>query len=172
MYNSTKQKRDIKKFIDVAGALLAHGLFIFSSDFGIKGVTDKKTVRLQNQLTKLEDVKVKKNYNLLTGRNNIADIDLDWKEALEVVDGGVDLGMGNTYCASTDGPFKLDADWNGADSTDTTNETNEDSDQITTSHTFPKGLTIYGFWDNVELNSGAVIVYVAPRHDYHIKARS
>jgi hypothetical protein len=93
-------------------------------------------------------------------------------QALEVVDGGVDLGMGNTYCASTDGPFKLDADWNGADSTDTTNETNEDSDQITTSHTFPKGLTIYGFWDNVELNSGAVIVYVAPRHDYHIKARS
>ena len=86
MYNGTKQKRDLKKFIDVAGALLAHGLFIFSSDFGKKGVTDKKAVRLQNQLTKIEDVKVKKNYNLLTGRNNIADIDLDWKEALEVVD--------------------------------------------------------------------------------------
>ena len=93
-------------------------------------------------------------------------------EALEVLDGGVDLGMDNTFFVATDGPYKLDGFWNGTDGADTTNETNEDSDQVTTSHTFPKGITIYGMWDNVELNSGACICYVAPRHDYHLRARS
>ena len=53
---------------------------------------------------------------------------------------------------------------------DTTNETNEDADPITTSDTFPKGITIYGMWDKVELNSGSCIVYVAPRSDYRDRA--
>jgi hypothetical protein len=87
-------------------------------------------------------------------------------QALEVLDGGVNLGMGDTYFVATDGPYTLDTDWAGTAATDTTAETDEDSDQVTTSHTFPKGITIYGMWDNVELNSGACIVYVAPRHDY------
>ena len=90
-------------------------------------------------------------------------------QALEVLDGGVQMGMGNTYCVATDGPFTLDTDWN-ATAADTTAEANEDSDQVTTAHTFPRGITIYGFWDNVELNSGACIVYVAPRPDYHKRA--
>ena len=30
---------------------------------------------------------------------------------------------------------------------------------ITTSHTFPKGVTIFGTWDLVELNSGSCVVY-------------
>ena len=90
--------------------------------------------------------------------------------SLEVLDGGVNLGMGETYFAATDGPYPLDTDWHGSATIDTTAETNEDSDQITSSHTFPKGITIYGMWDNVELNSGACICYVAPRPDYRDRA--
>lgn len=44
-----------------------------------------------------------------------------------------------------------------------TNEsTNTDMDTIGASHTFPKGITIYGKWDHVELNSGSCICYLAP----------
>ena len=44
-----------------------------------------------------------------------------------------------------------------------TNEsTTTNMDTITTSHTFPKGVTIYGKWDHVELNSGSCICYLAP----------
>ena len=91
-------------------------------------------------------------------------------QALEVLDGGSDLGMGDTYFVATDGPYPLDTAWHGAADADTTNETNEDSDQVTTSHEFPAGITLYGMWDNVELNSGAVICYVAPRPDYRNRA--
>jgi len=38
-----------------------------------------------------------------------------------------------------------------------------DATDITASHTFPKGLTIYGRWDYVELNGGSCICYFAPR---------
>lgn len=34
---------------------------------------------------------------------------------------------------------------------------------VTSSHTFPKGVTIYGRWDYVELNSGTCVCYFAPR---------
>ncbi len=34
---------------------------------------------------------------------------------------------------------------------------------VTTSITFPKGVTIYGRWDFVELNSGTCVCYYAPR---------
>ena len=91
-------------------------------------------------------------------------------QALEVLDGGVNLGMGDTYFIATDGPYTLDTDWAGAAAADTTAETNEDSDQITTAHVFPAGITLYGMWDNVVLNSGACIVYVAPRPDYKDRA--
>ena len=44
-----------------------------------------------------------------------------------------------------------------------TNEsTTTNMDTITTSHTFPKGVTIYGKLDHVELNSGSCICYLAP----------
>jgi hypothetical protein len=44
-----------------------------------------------------------------------------------------------------------------------TNEsTTTDMDTITTSHIFPKGITIYGKWDHIELNSGSCICYLAP----------
>ena len=42
--------------------------------------------------------------------------------------------------------------------------------QVATTDTFPKGVTIYGMWDNVELHSGSAVVYVAPRPDYHKRA--
>jgi hypothetical protein len=89
-------------------------------------------------------------------------------QALENLDGGVQLGMPNTSFVSTEA-MAVDTDWNAA-AADTTAETDEDSDPITTSDTFPAGLTIYGMWDNVELHSGSAIVYVAPRPDYRTRA--
>ena len=63
----------------------------------------------------------------------------------------------------------------GSISTDDTNETqiddafgavtnhgDDDATQITTSHIFPKGITIYGKWDFIELNSGSCLCYLAP----------
>jgi len=63
----------------------------------------------------------------------------------------------------------------GSISTDDTNETqiddafgavtnlgDDDALAITSSHTFPKGITIYGKWDHVELNSGSCLCYLAP----------
>ena len=85
-------------------------------------------------------------------------------QKLEVLDGGVGMGViNNTSCVATDGPYPLDTDWHGYTTLETTSEASEDSDQVTTSHVFPRGITIYGFWDQVELNSGACIVYVAPK---------
>ena len=44
-----------------------------------------------------------------------------------------------------------------------TNEsTTSNMDTITTSHVFPKGVTVYGKWDHVELNSGSCVCYLAP----------
>ena len=44
-----------------------------------------------------------------------------------------------------------------------TNEsTTSDMAAIATSHTFPIGVTIYGKWDFLELNSGACVCYLAP----------
>jgi len=89
-------------------------------------------------------------------------------QALESLDGGVNMGMGDTAFVGTD-VLAIDTMWNAA-AADTTNETNEDADVIETADTFPKGVTIYGMWDNVELNSGSAVVYVAPRPDYRNRA--
>ena len=86
-------------------------------------------------------------------------------QTLGILDGGVDLGMGNTHYVSTEDTQTLDTDW-GAE----TDAADDDGKVVTTSHTFPKGLTIYGMYDFVELNSGACICYVAPRPDYHKRA--
>ena len=89
-------------------------------------------------------------------------------QALESLDGGVNMGLGDTAFVGTD-VLAIDTMWN-ATAADTTAETNEDADAITTSDIFPKGITIYGMWDNVELHSGSAIVYVAPRPDYRTRA--
>ena len=86
-------------------------------------------------------------------------------QTLGILDGGVDLGMGNTHYVSTEDTQTLDTDW-GAE----TDAADDDGKVVTTSHTFPKGLTIYGMYDFVELNGGACICYVAPRPDYHKRA--
>ena len=89
-------------------------------------------------------------------------------QTLEALDGGVGMGMGDTAFVGTE-TLAVDTMWNAV-TADTTNETNEDADPITTADVFPKGMTIYGMWDNVQLHSGSAIVYVAPRPDYHKRA--
>ena len=88
-------------------------------------------------------------------------------QTLGILDAGVQLGLGTTHFASTEDTQTLDTDWGAV-----TDAGDDDGKVITTSHTFPKGVTIYGMYDFVELNSGACIVYVAPRHDYHKRTRS
>ena len=89
-------------------------------------------------------------------------------QALESLDGGVNMGMGDTAFVGTD-VLAIDSHWNAA-AADTTAETNEDADAIATADIFPAGVTIYGMWDNVELHSGSAVVYVAPRPDYRNRA--
>tara|TARA_R110000822_G_scaffold8032_2_gene32098 strand:+ start:8779 stop:9153 length:375 start_codon:yes stop_codon:yes gene_type:complete len=43
-----------------------------------------------------------------------------------------------------------------------TNLGDNDARAIDTGHIFPKGVTIYGKWDFVELNSGSCLCYLAP----------
>ena len=89
---------------------------------------------------------------------------------LGILDAGVGLGMGKTHFASNEDTQKLDTDW-GAD----TNAGDNDSDLIVldgSGTTFPEGLTIYGMYDYVELHSGDVICYVAPRPDYKLRTRA
>ena len=89
-------------------------------------------------------------------------------QALESLDGGVNMGMGDTAFVGTD-VLAVDTMWNAA-AADTTAETDEDADAIANADVFPKGITIYGMWDNVELHSGSAVVYVAPRPDYRNRA--
>ena len=60
MFNATRKKKVIVKWIDAARSLLANEAFIFSSQYGKKGVTDSNLIRLKNQLTKVEDIKVRR----------------------------------------------------------------------------------------------------------------
>ena len=76
--------------------------------------------------------------------------------------------MGNTHFASNEDTQTLDDDWGAV-----TNAGDNDSDLVVldgSGTTFPKGITIYGMYDYVELHSGDVICYVAPRPDYRNRA--
>ena len=84
---------------------------------------------------------------------------------LHILDAGVGLGMGNTHFVSTEDTQTLDSDWGAV-----TDAGDDDGKVVTTSHTFPKGVTLYGMYDFVELNGGACICYVAPRPDYRTRA--
>ncbi len=86
-------------------------------------------------------------------------------QALGILDGGADLGMGTTHFVSTEDTQTLDTDWGAV-----TDAGDDDGKVVTTSHTFPKGVTIYGMYDFVELNSGACVCYVAPRPDYRTRS--
>ena len=67
-------------------ALLQNEIFIFSSDYGKKGVTDTKAQRLKNQVTAIDQFKDHSNYNIFTGYSNICDVDLDCKEVRLLAD--------------------------------------------------------------------------------------
>ena len=84
---------------------------------------------------------------------------------LHALDGGVDLGMGNTHFISSEDTHTLDTDW-GAET-----DASDNDGRVIGSQIFPKGLTIYGMWDFVEVENGACICYVAPRRDYHKRAQ-
>tara|TARA_R100000458_G_C8090514_1_gene121415 strand:+ start:23 stop:448 length:426 start_codon:yes stop_codon:yes gene_type:complete len=84
---------------------------------------------------------------------------------LAILDAGVNLGMGTTHFMSSDDTQTLDTDWGAA-----TALGDNDGVVLTSSHEFPAGITLYGMWDNVVVNSGAVICYVAPRPDYKDRA--
>ena len=89
---------------------------------------------------------------------------------LGILDAGVDLGLGKTHFASNEDTQTLDTDW-GA----TTNLADNDANLIVldgSGTTFSAGVTIYGMYDYVELHSGSVICYVAPRPDYHTTTRA
>mgnify|MGYP003144535177 FL=1 len=73
-------------------------------------------------------------------------------EKLQTLDGLV-----NSLTTSTDEDDAGDAFGALTNESTTTN-----MDTIATTHEFPKGVTIYGKWDHVELNSGACICYLAP----------
>jgi len=83
---------------------------------------------------------------------------------LQILDGGVDLGMGNTHFISSEDTQTLDTDWGAV------TDAADDDGKPLGAQVFPKGLTIYGMWDYVELESGACICYVAPRPDYRNRA--
>jgi len=70
----------------VRQALLQNEIFIFSSDYGKKGVTDTKAQRLKNQVTAIDQFKDHSNYNIFTGYSNICDVDLDCKEVRLLAD--------------------------------------------------------------------------------------
>ena len=87
---------------------------------------------------------------------------------LQMLDGGPDVGMGKTYFASSEDTQTLDTAWGAA-----TNLGDNDGELIVldaSGTVFPKGITLYGMYDYVELHSGSVICYVAPRPDYRDRA--
>ena len=87
MFNATKQKKVIVNHIEAISALLKNDAFIFSSDFGKKGIDSLTTAqRIRNQLSNPKELKEFNNYNIFTGFGNIGDVDLDCPEALQLAD--------------------------------------------------------------------------------------
>ena len=85
-------------------------------------------------------------------------------QALNILDGGVNLGLGKTHFISTEDTQTLDTDWGAV-----TDLGDNDGLVVTAGGScpeFPIGTTIYGMWDFVELHAGTIICYVAPRPDY------
>ena len=89
---------------------------------------------------------------------------------LGILDAGVDLGLGKTHFASNEDTQTLDTDWGAV-----TDLADNDANLIIldgSGTAFAAGTTIYGMYDYVELHSGSVICYVAPRPDYHTTTRA
>jgi len=75
-------------------------------------------------------------------------------EKVETLDGVVS--------SISDGATASELDIGGEFGAVTSESTTSDMDALTTSHTFPKGVTIYGKWDLIELNGGSCVCYLAP----------
>ena len=71
-----------------------------------------------------------------------------------------ETNLSNACISTIDGEDETDSVWQSA-----TNNTSNFSTIVTTSHTFPKGITIYGKWNVVELNSGSAVCYLAPNRE-------
>jgi len=112
-YQEQKDRAIIKSFKDagdlkgldyylVLTALLQAEAFVFSSDYGKKGIDNLTTAqRIKNQITDAGNLKEFCNYNLFTGYGNIADIDLDTKETRVLADAflaptGMEFGRAST----------------------------------------------------------------------------
>ena len=82
-------------------SFLDNKCFIFHSDYGKKGVELTTAQRLKNQITNVNQLKDFQNVNLFTGYSNVADIDLDCPEVIELADdflipAGIEFGRKST----------------------------------------------------------------------------
>ena len=82
-------------------SFLDNKCFIFHSPCGKKGVELSTAQRLRNRITDVNQLKDFQNYNLFTGYSNVADIDLDCPEVLELADyflipAGIEFGREST----------------------------------------------------------------------------
>ena len=82
-------------------SFLQNNCFIFHSDFGKKGVELTTAERLKNRITNVNQLKDFQNLNLYTGYSNVADIDLDCEEVIELADdflipAGIEFGREST----------------------------------------------------------------------------
>jgi len=67
---------------EIHKAILEHNLIVFHSDYGKKSVAESWSQRLAKQIKQENQFKDFQNVNLITGENNIVDIDLDCPEAI------------------------------------------------------------------------------------------
>ena len=68
--------------LEPISALLKADAILFWSDYGRKAIQESWTVRLNKQITQLDQVKDYTNINIATGRDSlIVDVDLDCPEA-------------------------------------------------------------------------------------------
>ena len=65
---------------DAIGALLLNNVTVFEHDYGTKTVKESWLKRRAKVIKSVEDVKEFANYHIITGDNNIVDIDLDCSE--------------------------------------------------------------------------------------------
>ena len=71
---------------EVRNAIIENNLVVFHSDYGKKGVNETWRQRLAKIVKQSDQFKDFQNLNIITGQNNIVDIDLDCEEAIRMVD--------------------------------------------------------------------------------------
>lgn len=76
---------------------------------------------------------------------------------LENADGA---NLGNASISTVDGEDEIATPWGAV-----TDDGSNFAKILTTSHEFPAGVTIYGRWDKVEMETGSCICYMYPKDD-------